>query len=129
MRGERIEVRALDIVDNRHGSKVEAFASAIHITNVGGSEAKTPKPKRYETLMQLQSVRSVPPGTDITMMKMMFMPHRELDPAGEIAFYGMTSSIHDTRDLRWYKDNSNHTFAFNLIPHLQSRISASRSYT
>ena len=31
MRGERIEVRALDIVDNRHGSKVEAFASAIHI--------------------------------------------------------------------------------------------------
>lgn len=82
MRGERIEVQALDIVDNRHGSKVKAFASAIHTANVGGSEAKTPKPKRYETLMQLRSVRSVPPGTDITMMKMMFMPHREANDSG-----------------------------------------------
>ena len=64
--------------------------------------------------MQLQSVRNVPPGTDSTMMKMMFMRHRELDL--EIAYHGMTSSIYDKRDLRWYKDNSIPHFSIQSYP-------------
>jgi hypothetical protein len=51
-----------------------------------------------------QSVRSVAPCTDITMMALMFVPYRGLDP--DIAYYGMTSSIHDGRDVRCYKDNA-----------------------
>jgi len=56
-----------------------------------------------ETIRNVQSARNVPPCTDITMMAMMFVLHRELDP--EIAYYGMTSSIEDRRDARPYKDN------------------------
>jgi len=62
------------------------------------SEAET-----IRNVQALQSVRNVPPCTDITMMAMMFVLHRELDP--EIAYYGMTSSIEDRRDARSYKDN------------------------